>query len=83
MVVDSLFLALSVVSGGWDENLTGVVVFSAIFSILELVTELQYYVAEAGAVLEPVSSPDTATSGGGSGQGGTSDPSNGDGSANV
>lgn len=56
LVVDSLFLALSVVSGGWDDNFTGVAGISALFSILELVTELQYYVAEAGEVLEPVSS---------------------------
>ena len=55
LVVDSLFLALSVVSGGWDGNLTGVAGISALFSVLELLTELQYYVAEAGAVLEPVS----------------------------
>lgn len=59
LVVDTLFLALSVVSGGWDEDLTGVAGISALFSVLELLTELQYYVAEAGAVLEPVSSSDT------------------------
>lgn len=45
--VDPLFLALSVVTGGWDENATGLVVLSALFSVLELVTELQYYVTEA------------------------------------
>ena len=45
--VDPLFLALSVATGGWDGNLTGLVVFSALFSVLELVTELQYYVTEA------------------------------------
>lgn len=54
LVVDSIFLVLSVESGGWDGNLTGVVGLSALFSVLELLTELQYYVAEAGAVLEPV-----------------------------
>ena len=54
LVVDSLFLALSVVSEGWDANLTGIAGISALFSVLELVTELQYYVAEADAVLEPV-----------------------------
>ena len=45
--VDPLFLALSVVSGGWDDSFVGLTVFSALFSVLELVTELQYYVAEA------------------------------------
>ena len=45
--VDPLFLALSVVSGGWDDNVTRLAVFSALFSVLELVTELQYYVSEA------------------------------------
>ncbi|CAM9430483.1 unnamed protein product [Hapterophycus canaliculatus] len=75
LVVDSFFLALSVVSEGWDGNLTGVAGFSALFSILELLTELQYYVAEAGAVLEPVSSPGPATSGGRSEQGAVSDSS--------
>ncbi|CAM9486117.1 unnamed protein product [Pylaiella littoralis] len=63
LVVDSLFLALSVVSGGWDGNLTGVAGISALFSVLELLTELQYYVAEVGAVLEPISSSSTAISG--------------------
>lgn len=58
LVVDTIFLALSVVSGGWDGNLTGVAAVSALFSVLELLTELQYYVAEAGAALEPVSSSD-------------------------
>lgn len=45
--VDPLFLALSVATGGWDDNATGLVVLSALFSVLELVTELQYYVTEA------------------------------------
>ena len=75
LVVDSLFLVLSVVSEGWDGDLTSVAGFSALFSILELLTELQYYVAEAGKVLEPVSSPDPATSSGRSGQGIVSSPS--------
>lgn len=47
LLVDPFFLALSVMTGGWDENATGLVVFSALFSVLELVTELQYYVTEA------------------------------------
>lgn len=81
LVVDSLFLALSVVSGGWDGNLTGVAGISALFSVLELLTELQYYVAEAGAVLEPVSSG--VESSGRSEQGGISDPSVIDLEANV
>eukprot|EP00752_Nemacystus_decipiens_P001344 g1333.t1 len=45
--VDPLFLALSVVTGGWDDNIAGLTAFSALFSVLELVTELQYYVTEA------------------------------------
>ncbi|CAN0017572.1 unnamed protein product [Ectocarpus fasciculatus] len=63
LVVDSLFLALSVMSGGWDDDLSGVAGISAIFSVLELVTELQYYVAEAGASMEPVSPPNAAIAG--------------------
>lgn len=47
--VDPLFLALSVVTGGWDDNVAGLAVFSALFSVLEVVTELQYYVTEAEA----------------------------------
>ncbi len=45
--VDPLFLALSVVTGGWDDSVTGLAAFSVLFSVLELVTELQYYVTEA------------------------------------
>lgn len=45
--VDPLFLALSVVTGAWDDNVVGLTVLSALFSVLELVTELQYYVTEA------------------------------------
>lgn len=45
--VDPLFLALSAVTGGWDDNVMGLPVFSALFSALELVTELQYFVTEA------------------------------------
>ncbi|CAM9665904.1 unnamed protein product [Sphacelaria rigidula] len=47
LVVDPLFLALSVVSGGWDDNFTGFTFISGVFSILELVSELQYYITEA------------------------------------
>ncbi|CAN0282074.1 unnamed protein product [Ascophyllum nodosum] len=49
LCVDPLFLALSVVTGGWDENVTGFALLSALFSMLELVTELQYYVSQAEA----------------------------------
>lgn len=49
LCVDPLFLALSVVTSGWDGNFTGLAMFSALFSMLELVTELQYYVEEAEA----------------------------------
>lgn len=44
--VDPLFLALSAVTGGWDDNVAGLAAFPALFSVLELVTELQHYVAE-------------------------------------
>lgn len=47
LCVDSLFLALSVVTGGWDDNGFGFAMLSSLFSVLELVTELQYYVTEA------------------------------------
>ena len=40
LCVDPLFLALSVVTGGWDDNLTGFAMVSALFSMLELLTEL-------------------------------------------
>ncbi|CAN0274034.1 unnamed protein product [Ascophyllum nodosum] len=49
LCVDPLFLALSVVTGGWDEKVTGFALLSALFSVLELVTELQYYVSQAEA----------------------------------
>lgn len=47
LCVDILFLVLSVVAGSFEDNVTGVVAFSALFSVLELITELQYYVMEA------------------------------------
>lgn len=47
LCVDPLFLVLSAVTAGWDDNVTGLAVVSALFSVLELVTELQYYVTEA------------------------------------
>lgn len=43
LVVDTLFLVLGVAASGWDENLTGLAGVSAVFSIVELVSELQYY----------------------------------------
>lgn len=55
LVVDPLFLVFSVVTGGWDEGLRGVAGISAVFSVLELLTELQYYVEESDAVLERAS----------------------------
>ncbi|CAN0547520.1 unnamed protein product [Ectocarpus sp. 8 AP-2014] len=55
LVVDPLFLALSAVSrGGWDGSLAGIAGISAVFSALQLLTELRYYVKGASAVLEPV-----------------------------
>lgn len=49
LCVDSLFLVLSLVTGGMDDNVTGLPLMSALFSVLELVTELQYYVTEVEA----------------------------------
>lgn len=49
LVVDILFLALGVATAGWDGNFTGVTGVSALFSVLELVSELQYYVAIAAS----------------------------------
>lgn len=49
LCVDSLFLTLSVATGDSHDTFTGLAMISALFSILELVTELQYYVAEAEA----------------------------------
>ena len=70
LCVDPLFLALSVVTGGWDDNLTGLAMISALFSILELVTELQYYVNEAEvetSVVPTTSGNDIESGGHGSG----------------
>lgn len=52
LTVDPLFLALSIVTSGWDGDFTGVVGLSALSSLLELVTELQYYAASALTFLE-------------------------------
>lgn len=49
LCVDPLFLLLSVVTERWDDHMMGFAVLSALFSALELVTELQYYVTEAEA----------------------------------
>ncbi|CAM9471341.1 unnamed protein product [Ectocarpus sp. 8 AP-2014] len=57
IVVDPLFLLLSFLNGGLDGGLTGFAGVSALFSILELLTELQYYVEESAKHLQPVSSP--------------------------
>ncbi|CAM9664166.1 unnamed protein product [Ectocarpus sp. 12 AP-2014] len=46
VVVDSLFFALSLSSETWEDGLS-IGVYSLIFSVLELVTEFQYYAAEA------------------------------------
>lgn len=48
LVVDSLFLALSLSAETWEDGVS-IGVVSLIFSVLELLTELQYYVAEARA----------------------------------
>lgn len=49
LVVDSLFLALSLSSSETWEDGVSIGVVSLIFSVLELLTELQYYAAEARA----------------------------------
>lgn len=46
LVVDSLFLALSLSSETLEDGVS-IGIVSLIFSLLELVTELQYYLAEA------------------------------------
>ena len=46
LVVDSLFLALSLSTETWEDGVS-IGIFSLIFSVLELLTELQYYAAEA------------------------------------
>lgn len=48
LVVDSLFLALSLYSVTW-ENGVSIEMLSLMFSVLALLTELQYYVSEAKA----------------------------------
>ena len=48
LVVDSLFLALSITSETWEDGVS-IGILSLIFSVLELLTELQYYAAEARA----------------------------------
>lgn len=52
LVVDALSLALSVVTSGWDGIFTGVAGVSALFSLLELAGELQYYVNHAAIYME-------------------------------
>ena len=46
LVIDSLFLALSLSQETWEDDVS-IGIFSLIFSVLELLTELQYYVSEA------------------------------------
>lgn len=59
LVVDGLSLALSAVSrGGWSGSLTGIAGVSAVFSALQLLTELRYYVKEASDAFEPLFSLD-------------------------
>lgn len=51
LVVDTLFLVLGLVTGSWDEP-SLVAISSSVFSILERVTELQYYLKKAEDYLE-------------------------------
>lgn len=53
LVVDSVFLALTVVDSLWHGGVYGVTGLSAFFCILQLVTELQYYISEAENYLLP------------------------------
>ncbi|CAM9695974.1 unnamed protein product, partial [Scytosiphon promiscuus] len=63
LVLDGLFLALSAVSGGgWNGSLASIAGISAVFSVLQLLTELRYYVKEASRVLGPVSAVTAARS---------------------
>ena len=48
LVVDSLFLALSLSTEPWEDGVS-IAVYSLMFSVLELLTELQHYAAEAEA----------------------------------
>ncbi|CAM9532839.1 unnamed protein product [Scytosiphon promiscuus] len=48
LVVDSLFFALSLSTETWEDGVS-IGILSLIFSVLELLTELQYYAAEARA----------------------------------
>lgn len=52
LVVDPLFLVLGILTSGWGDNSSGLSGISAIFSILELVTELQYYITTASSFME-------------------------------
>lgn len=52
LVVDSLFHVFSIQSESWDGPLS-LAATSLIFSVLELVTELQYYAIEASDEMEP------------------------------
>lgn len=56
IIVDPVFFLLSVFTEGLDGGLTGFAGVSALFSVLELLTEL-HYAEESAAQLEPVSSP--------------------------
>lgn len=61
LVVDSLFLALSLSSETWEDGVS-IGIFSLIFSVLELLTELQYYVSEARADMVTGGEEPTSTS---------------------
>lgn len=60
LVVDTLFLAVGVVASGWDENLTGLASVSVLFSVVELVGELQYYAGIAVEAMVARRSPEDA-----------------------
>lgn len=52
IIVDPMFLVLGISVSGWDSDLGDIASISTLFSVLELVTELQYYVAEAMKSME-------------------------------
>lgn len=74
LVVDGLFLALSATAGGgWDGSLTGIAGMSGLFSALQLLAGLRYYVREASDALEQVDRPDRDVGGGGGWKGSGAD----------
>lgn len=73
LVLDFLFLALAAISGGgWNGSLASLAGISAVFSVLQLLTEMRYYVKEASSALVSAVPAAGSRDGGGGGSSGGS-----------